>query len=320
VKLGILFPGQASQQIGMGRDLFTEFAAVRELFQQADDVLEYSLSRLIFEGPEDELTLTANAQPAILTVSFSFWTALAPFVPDDAQVWMAGHSLGEYTALLAAGALDFVDAVRIVHLRGSLMQEAVPAGEGKMAAVVGLPQDKIEETLESLELDGEVAQLANLNSPDQVVISGSATGISMAARSLQDAGARRVVELKVSAPFHSKLMEPAAEKLKPLLDEVRFSPARHPVLANVTAEPYPDEPAAYADLLYRQVCSPVRWADTVRNIAREQPDAFAEVGPGKVLRMLAAKTVRDVPCVSVGDIEGFKGMLAFLSGESKTAG
>jgi len=320
VKLGILFPGQASQQMGMGRDLFTEFAAVRELFQQADDVLEYSLSKLIFEGPEEELTLTANAQPAILTVSFSFWTALAPFIPDDAQVWMAGHSLGEYTALVAAGAFDFADAVRIVHLRGRFMQEAVPAGEGKMAAVVGLPQEKIEETLEGLELDGEVAQLANLNSPDQIVISGSTTGISMTAKSLQAAGAKRVVELKVSAPFHSRLMEPAAEKLKPLLDEVRFHPVRHPVLANVTAEPYPDDPATYADLLYRQVCSPVRWMDTVRRMAWEQPDAFVEVGPGKVLRMLAAKTARDVPCASVGNIEGFKGMLAFLSGESKTAG
>ncbi len=320
MKLGILFPGQASQQVGMGRDLFTEFVAVREIFQQADDVLEYSLSKLIFEGPEDELTLTANAQPAILTVSFGFWTALAPFIPDDAQVWMAGHSLGEYTALVAAGAFDFADAVRIVHLRGKFMQEAVPAGEGKMAAVVGLPLEKIEEALGGLEPDGEVAQLANLNSPDQIVISGSAAGISMATKSLQDAGAKRVVELKVSAPFHSRLMEPAAEKLKPLLDEVRFRPVQHPVLANVTAEPYPDDPAAYAALLYRQVCSPVRWTDTVRGMAREQPDTFLEVGPGRVLRMLAAKTARDVPCASVGDIEGFKEMLAFLSGESKTAG
>lgn len=318
MKLGILFPGQASQQTGMGRDIFTEFAAVRELFQQADDILEYSLSKLIFEGPEEELTLTANAQPAILTVSFGFWTALAPFVPDDAQLWMAGHSLGEYTALLAADAFDFADAVRIVHLRGRLMQEAVPAGEGKMAAVVGLPLEKIEEVLEDLELDGEVAQLANLNSPDQIVISGSATGISMATKSLQDAGAKRVVELKVSAPFHSRLMEPAAEKLKPLLDEVRFRPARHPVLANVTAEPYPVAPAAYADLLYRQVCSPVRWTDIVRGMAREQPDTFVEVGPGKVLRMLAARTVQDVSCVSVGNIEGFKEMLAFLSGETSS--
>lgn len=316
MKLGIFFPGQASQQVGMGRDLFTEFAAVRELFQQADDILGYSLSRLIFEGPEDELTLTANAQPAILTVSFSFWTVLSPFVPDGAQLWMAGHSLGEYTALVAAGALDFADAVRIVHLRGKFMQEAVPAGEGKMAAVVGLSQEKIEEVLGGLKLDGDVAQLANLNSPEQIVISGSARGISMATESLQDAGARRVVEIKVSAPFHSRLMEPAAEKLKPLLDELRFRPVQHAVLANATAEPYPDDPAAYAELLYRQVCSPVRWTDTVRRIAREQPDTFVEVGPGKVLRMLAAKTVRDVPCASVGDIEGFKRTLAFLSGET----
>ena len=304
----------------MGRDLFIEYAAVRELFQQADDVLGYSLSELIFKGPEEELTLTANAQPAILTVSFSFWTVLAPFLPDDTQVWIAGHSLGEYTALLASDALDFADAVRLVHMRGRFMQEAVPAGEGKMAAVVGLPQEKIEDTLGNLELGSEVAQLANLNSPDQIVISGSVAGISLAAKALQDAGAKRVVELKVSAPFHSKLMEPAAEKLKPLLDEVRFRPTRHPVLANVTTEPYPDDPSTYADLLYRQVCSPVRWTDTVRSIALAQPDAFMEVGPGKVLRMLAAKTVREVPCANVGDIEGFKKALAFLSGETDTVG
>lgn len=319
MKLGVFFPGQASQQTGMGRDLFTEFAAAREIYQQADDILGYNLSKLIFEGPEEELTLTANAQPAILTVSFSFWTVLAPFLPDGARMWMAGHSLGEYTALLAAEALDFADAVRIVHLRGQFMQEAVPAGEGKMAAVVGLPQEKIEDTLGNLELGGEVAQLANLNSPDQIVISGSAAGIDLATKALQDAGAKRVVELKVSAPFHSKLMEPAAEKLKPLLGEVRFRQTRHPVLANVTAQPYPDDPSAYADLLYRQVCSTVRWTDTIRSIAHEKPDTFLEVGPGKVLRMLAAKTEREVPCANVGDIEGFKKALAFLSGEAKSA-
>ncbi len=320
MKLAIVFPGQASQQVGMGRDLHTEYAAVRDIFRQADDVLGYSLSELIFEGPEDRLTLTENAQPAILTVSFAFWTALAPFVPEGAQLWLAGHSLGEYTALVAAGALDFADAVRIVHLRGKFMQEAVPAGEGKMAAIIGLAAERIEQALNSLELGGEVAQLANLNSPDQTVISGSAAGIDIAARALQQAGAKRVVELKVSAPFHSALMEPAAGKLKNALEEVRFKPVRYPVVANASAGPYPGDPTTYADLLYRQVCSPVRWTDTVRWMAGKGPDTFVEVGPGKVLRMLIAKTTREVPCVNVGDMEGYKSMLALLSGETKVAG
>lgn len=316
MKLAVVFPGQASQQVGMGKDLFTEYPAVQELFQQADSALGYPLSRIIFEGPEEELTLTANAQPAILAVSCAVWNLLEPFIPEGAELCMAGHSLGEYTALVASGALSFADAVRIVHHRGLYMQEAVPVGRGKMAAVMGLPLEKIEEVLAGLKLDGEVAQLANINSPDQIVVSGSAAGIDLAAQALQGAGAKRVVELKVSAPFHSCLMIPAADKLKPELEAARFSQPRFPVIANLTASDYPQDTGQYASLLYRQIFSPVRWAESVQNMASRLPAGFIEAGPGKVLKMLIARIHRETPCSCVGDMDSYKSMLAYLSGEA----
>jgi [acyl-carrier-protein] S-malonyltransferase len=316
MKLAVIFPGQASQQVGMGRDFYHEYPVVQELFHQADGVLGYPLSHLIFEGPEEELTLTANAQPAILTVSYAIWKALEPFIPPDAVCSMAGHSLGEYTALVASGAMDFADAVRIVHHRGKYMQEAVPVGQGKMAAVVGLPLEKIQEVLAGLDLGGEVAQLANINSPDQIVISGSAAGIDIAAKPMQEAGAKRFIELKVSAPFHSSLMIPAADKLKPELEAVKFARPHAQVVANLTAAPYPAETTEYPEMLYKQIFSPVRWIESVQRMARHQPDCFVEVGPGKVLKMLVARIHRDVSCVGVGDMDGFKRMLAYLSGET----
>jgi [acyl-carrier-protein] S-malonyltransferase len=316
MKLAVIFPGQASQQVGMGRDFFSEYPVVQELFHKADSVLGYPLSHLIFEGPEEELTLTENAQPAILTVSCAIWKALEPFIPPDAVCSMAGHSLGEYSALVASGAMDFADAVRIVHHRGQYMQEAVPVGQGKMAAIVGLAQEKVQGVLEGLDLGGEIAQLANINSPDQLVISGSAKGIDLVAKPMQDAGAKRFVELKVSAPFHSSLMIPAADKLKPELAEIKFARPRNQLVANLTAAPYPAEPSEYFELLYRQIFSPVAWVDSVQRMARHQPACFVEVGPGKVLKMLVARISREIPCVGVGDMDGFKRMLAYLSDET----
>lgn len=316
MKLGVIFPGQASQQVGMGRDFYTEYPVIQDLFNQADEVLGFPLSRIVFEGPEDELTLTANAQPAILTVSYAVWKLLEPFIPEGAEITMAGHSLGEYTALVASGALDFADAVRIVNHRGKYMQEAVPVGQGKMAAVIGLPLEKIEEVLAGLNFGGEVAQLANINSPDQIAISGSAAGIDMAAKPMQDAGAKRFVELKVSAPFHSSLMIPAADKLKPELEAVKFKNPRWPVIANLTAAEYPADTNEYPDMLYRQIFSPVRWVESAQNMSARQPEGFIEAGPGKVLKMLVAKISREIPCSGVGDMNGFKAILAFLSGET----
>ncbi len=316
MKLAIAFPGQASQQVGMGHDFFAEYPVVQDLFHQADEVLGYPLSRIIFEGPEEELTLTANAQPAILTVSYAAWKVLEAFIPERAALTMAGHSLGEYSALVASGAMDFTDAVRIVHHRGKYMQEAVPVGQGKMAAVIGLPLEKIEEVLASLDLGGEVAQLANINSPDQIAISGSAAGIDMAAKPMQDAGAKRFLELKVSAPFHSSLMVPAADMLRPELDKVKFSVPRWPVIANLTASEYPAGVAEYPGLLYRQIFSPVRWVESAQNMAARQPEGIIEVGPGKVLKMLNARICREIPCSGVGDMNSFKAMLAYLSGET----
>jgi [acyl-carrier-protein] S-malonyltransferase len=318
MKLALLFPGQASQQAGMGRDFHDEYAEVRKYFAQADETLGYPLSNLIFNGPEEELTLTANAQPAILTVSCAIWSVLKPFVADGTELIAAGHSLGEYSALVAAGAMEFAEAVRIVHLRGRFMQEAVPPGAGKMAAIFGLEQRAIEETLAGLKLEGEVAELANVNSTDQLVISGSAAGIDQAAQALSAAGAKRVVELKVSAPFHSSLMTPAAEKLKAELHATSFSAAQFPVYANVTAEQYSGGAGAIPQTLYRQVTAPVRWMDTIQNMLKERPDAFIEVGPGKVLRMLNARIAREAPCASVGDIEGFERVLAYLSSEANS--
>ena len=302
----------------MGREFFDEFAAAREVFAAADRVLGFALSRIIFEGPESELTLTANAQPAILTVSYAIWQVLAPFVPPQEVAAFAGHSLGEFTALVAAEALDFADAVRLVHHRGRFMQEAVPVGAGKMAAVVGLAREKIERVIASITSESEPVQLANINSPQQIVISGSAAAVDAAKEPLVSAGAKRVIELKVSAPFHSVLMQPAAEKLRPLLESTSFKRPAAPVYANATAAPYPEDASACAALLTQQITSPVRWVETVEAMVRNREVQLAlEVGPGRVLRGLISKIDRTLPTANVGTVEDFKKLLPRLVGEEE---
>lgn len=315
MRLAVVFPGQASQKVGMGCDFYDEFATVRDLFTTADDALRFALSRIIFEGPEKELTLTANAQPAILTVSFAIWRVLAEFLSQGAVVAFAGHSLGEYTALVASGALEFADAVRLVHQRGRFMQEAVAAGAGKMAAVIGVSAKTIEATLAELPADLGPVQLANINSPDQIVISGSASAVDAATEPLLAAGAKRVIRLKVSAPFHSVLMEPAAEYLRPFLEKTRFKLPLVPVYANATASPYPEDATAFPTLLTQQITSPVRWVETVEAMASTQPQLFLEVGPGRVLRALCSRIDRALPVANVGTIEDFKKLLPSLTGE-----
>lgn len=278
-KTAFLFPGQGSQYAGMGRTLAAEFPAAKAIFDEADRALGFSLSNLCFEGPEDQLKLTENTQPAILTVSTAAWAVLKEkgVRPD----YVAGHSLGEYSALVAAGALRFSDAVRIVRNRGRYMQEAVPAGVGAMAALLKMPQDKLEGVLEAA-AQGEIVSAANLNSPDQVVIAGHAGAVNRAMELAKAAGARRAVILPVSAPFHCALMEPAQRRLAEDLAETEFADLTVPLVNNWQAREIRSGAEARTGLV-EQVPNPVRWIEIVRHLAGQGVTRWIEVGPGAVL-------------------------------------
>ena len=278
-KIAFIFPGQGSQFAGMGRSLAETCLAARAVFEEADRALAFPLSNLCFEGPEADLRLTANTQPALLTVSVAALVALAEkgLKPD----YVAGHSLGEYSALVAAGSLRFADAVRLVRRRGQYMQEAVPAGVGAMAAILKLPEGKLDEILASA-AQGEVVSAANLNSPDQVVIAGHAGAVARAMELAKAAGARRAVPLPVSAPFHCPLMKPAQERLKVDLDATEFRDLRVPLVNNWQAR----EIRSGADArqgLYEQVPNSVRWSDSIRLLRSLGVERFVEVGAGAVL-------------------------------------
>lgn len=311
MSLAVVFPGQGSQRVGMGRD-WEHLPVAGEVFRTADQALGYSISTLCFEGPEEELRLTANQQPAILTASYAAFQEIRGELPPVA--FLAGHSLGEYTALVAAGALTFADAVSTVHERGRLMQEAVPPGEGAMAAVLRLATERIEEINQevSRRLSQELV-VANFNSPEQTVVSGHATAVRAAMPLYEQAGAKRVVELPVSAPFHSPLMVPAADGLKPRLNQLEFAPAQIPVVANLTVEHYPADPAQYPLLLHAQIFNPVRWTETVEYLASQGVTHLLEVGPGKVLRMLTVKTVKDIRTCNVDQEQDRLGLADWLS-------
>src|ERR1051325_3085106 len=278
-KLTLLFPGQGSQYVGMGKSLADSFPESAQVFAEADDALGFSISKLCFEGPEDQLKPTENQQPALSTVSIAAFRTLQAkgFAPNS----VAGHSLGEYSALVAAGSLAFADAVRIVRKRGQYMQQAVPAGVGAMAALLKLPEDKLDSVL-SEAAQGEVLSAANLNSPDQVVIAGHAGAVNRAMDLAKAAGARRAVLLPVSAPFHCALMRPAQEMLKVDLDAATFCDLDVPLVNNWHARVV-HTGAEARDGLYNQVPNPVRWADSVRLIASEGITRFIEVGAGAVL-------------------------------------
>jgi [acyl-carrier-protein] S-malonyltransferase len=304
--LALVFPGQGSQQVGMGKSIAEGFPEAREVFDLADRTLGFSLSRLCFEGPADELKLTENTQPAILTTSVALYRVLAAkgIEPD----YVAGHSLGEYSALVAASGLRLEDAVGLVRSRGRYMQEAVPLGEGAMAAVLGLSADEVEAVCREAS-QGEVVEPANLNAPGQTVIAGHTAAVERAGVKAKERGAKRVIPLPVSAPFHCRLMRPAQERLQRDLSGVPFFDPRVPLISNVDAKPVRTG-AEVVDALVRQVSSPVRWEESVRYLVGRGVDQFVEVGPGKVLSGLVRKVADQARVVSVEDPSGVERLLA----------
>jgi len=296
--LAFLFPGQGSQKVGMGRALHEAAAEARAVFAEADAALGYPLSKLCFEGPEDQLTLTANAQPAILTVSVAALRVLRART-GLAPVAVAGHSLGEYSALVAAGALRFVDAVRLVHLRGKFMQEAVPPGAGAMAAILGLGADEVAAVCREV-AGGEVVSPANLNGGGQVVIAGHKAAVDRACVALKAKGAKRAVPLAVSAPFHCALMQPAAERLSAELARVELATPEVPVITNVEAAPNRDA-SRIPELLARQVTAPVRWEESVQRLASLGVRRALEVGAGNVLAGLVKRISPEIEVLAAGD-------------------
>lgn len=296
-RLAIIFPGQGSQSPGMGKELFEKFAVARQVFEEADDALGFPISRLCFEGPAEELQLTENTQPAILTVSVAAFRALKE-TDISAPAFVAGHSLGEYSALVAAGALSLSDAVRTVRARGRYMQEAVPVGTGAMAAVIGGELSAIEKACEAAS-SGQVCSVANVNAPNQVVIAGNTEAVHRAIESLKGV-AKKVMKLNVSAPFHCALMKPAQDRLAADLEGLEFAEPAMPVVTNVDARATsaPDE---LRDALVRQVSAPVRWSESMQLLMQQGVDTFVEVGPGKVLTGLMRQINRDAKTLNVAD-------------------
>ena len=308
-KTAILFPGQGSQSVGMGKDLADHFPVARAVFEEADQALGFSISKLCFEGPEEELRKTFNTQPAILTVSVA-----ALRVMQEAGLACditAGHSLGEYSALVAAGVLEFADAVRLVNKRGQFMQEAVPLGEGAMAAVMGLDREKVVEICAEVEKEVGAVQAVNFNCPGQIVIAGKTAAVEKAAAALKAAGAKRAIMLPVSAPFHSTLLQPAAAKLAVELDKVPFHEPKLPVVANVTGK-IANTSHEIKQLLVTQAANPVLWEDCVAAIAASGVMSSVEIGPGKVLTGFTKKIAPDIVTLNVEDVESLQKTLDYF--------
>ncbi len=302
-KVAFIFPGQGSQSVGMGSELVQSSAGNKAFYDKADDQLGYSLSKLMLDGPADELTITYNAQPALLTTSTMVSEILqaAGVHPD----YTIGHSLGEYSALVASGVLSFEDGVRIVHERGLFMNEAVPAGKGAMAAILGMDAAVLQSVTDQVTADGDVVQIANLNCPGQIVISGTKQGVEKVCLKAKDAGAKRAIPLVVSGPFHSELMRPAASKLHQALSELNLHDTDVPVISNVTAIP---ETSAeeMKDLLVQQLYSPVRFEESIQTLIDLGVDTFIECGPGKVLSGLVKKIDRSATVYSAYDLESIE--------------
>ena len=353
-KIALLFPGQGSQTVGMGRNLYDNYPAARAVFDEADEALGFALSKLIFEGPEDQLKLTEHTQPAILTVSVAAWRALAPELESRGldPAFAAGHSLGEYSAHISAGTFSFADAVRTVRLRGQYMQRAVPAGEGAMAAILGLdaerindicahvsddltqsppekPGDPVEQSAAAIEAVNDpanpattpseaavrvsaVVSPANLNSPDQTVISGSLAAVTLAAERCKEAGAKRTKMLSVSAPFHCALMQPAQDELAKQLESINFVDPHFPVAANADARLL-TRGTEIRDALIRQVTGAVRWVECIRLLQQSGATHYIEIGPGKVLTGLNKQIDPTLVTVNIQDQASLEAVLASFS-------
>ena len=307
-KLAFVFPGQGAQKVGMGKDFYDNYDVAKKMFKEADEALGYSIMKMCFEGPEEDLKLTANTQPAILTISC---IANEILKENGIQPEIAGgHSLGEYSALVAAGVLNFQDAVALVHKRGSYMQEAVPVGEGGMAAIIGVDRDKIVEVCQQVSAESPV-QAVNFNCPGQIVIAGATKGVELAVEELKAAGAKKAVILPVSAPFHSTLMKPAAEKLAVELDKVTISDGKIPVVANVSAEILTKAEDIKASLV-AQAASPVLWEDCVARMKEFGADVLLEAGPGKTLCGFNRRIDKTITSLNVEDVASLEKSLDYF--------
>jgi [acyl-carrier-protein] S-malonyltransferase len=302
-KIAYIFPGQGSQSVGMGKDLFDNFPAAKQVFEQADEALGFPLTAMCFEGNEEDLQLTANTQPAILATSIAAYRAMES-EGLASPAFAAGHSLGEYSALVAAGVLDFADAIRTVRKRGTYMQEAVPVGVGAMAAILGLDVETIEKGCAEA-AQGQVCGPANINSPTQVVIAGNSEAVDRACEILKGKGAKRAIRLNVSAPFHCGLMMPAEERLAVDLGELDYGDFRFPIVHNVDAKEN-DDLGMVADALKRQVSSPVMWLQSIQRLRELGAEKFVEVGPGKVLTGLLRQIDREAISANVENTESLR--------------
>lgn len=309
-KLAFVFPGQGSQYVGMGKSFFDGFETAKRTFEEANEAVGYDLAGVCFNGPSEEIDKTQNTQPALLAASIAALRVLDEKTGVKPS-YLAGHSLGEFTALVAAGAIDFREAVRLVHMRGHFMQEAVPQGVGKMCAILGLDLDTVRLICESASIDTAQVVAANINSPEQIVISGHAAAVDIAGSMAKDRGAKRVIPLQVSAPSHSPLMEKAAARLEEELKKIEIKGLQVPVISNVEAVPVNDA-SRVRDLLKMQLTSPVRWVDIVRRIKAEGVDTVVEVGPGKVLAGLVKRIEKELNTLNLNeaaDLEKVAGAL-----------
>jgi [acyl-carrier-protein] S-malonyltransferase len=306
--IAFLFPGQGSQAVGMGKNLFERFPVARQTFEEADEALGKKLSQLCFEGPEDQLRLTENTQPAILTTSVAAWRVLEE--KGIKPGFAAGHSLGEYSAHVAAGTISFADAVTTVRNRGKYMQEAVPVGTGAMAAILGMSLDSVGAICGDA-AQGEVCEPANINSPDQIVISGHAAAVERAVKLAQERGAKRAILLQVSAPFHCSLMKPAQERLAVDLQKLTFAAPKVPVVCNLYAKPVEDAESS-REALVRQVTGSVNWSDSMQLLITRGVQRYVEVGPGKVLCGLMRQIDRSKKCLNVEDEASLQKTMGYL--------